>query len=194
MHRNNAAAKDQFDDFSSFRVQGSVYEKASWSEEDFYQVSGTTPRGEYAWGTSLTFGKRGNFKPFQAGGWTATRSQDISWTDGKSMSLSIPFPNVSGDVQAVMNVKPLLAPGKLDKQRVTVSVGGTQIAQWALTHSRFQQLEFTIPGSLLNSDGPTEIHFALPDAQSPESLEIGDDKRALSLAFLKLRFDLAEPD
>ena len=194
MHRNDAAARDSFDDFSNFQVSGSVYDRAAWSEEDFYQASGITGSGDYAWGTSLTFGRRGNFKPFQAGGWSPTRSEDISWTDGKEMKLAIPFQSVDGEVRATMNVKPFLVPEKLEQQHVSVYIGDSPITQWTLTEGIFQQLEFDIPRTLLNPAGSTEIRFVMPDAQAPNTLKAGEDKRRLGLAFLRLRFDVVEPE
>jgi hypothetical protein len=47
---------------------------------------------------------------------------------------------------------------------------------------------------MLSRDGSTNISFVLPDAQSPESLGTGSDKRILGLAFLNLQFDLIKAD
>jgi hypothetical protein len=192
VHRNEAMAKDRFDNFSHYTVRGSIYDVASWSEADFYQVTATNEVGRYDWGTSLSFGVRGNFKPFQNGGWTMTRTEGITWTKGNAAGLSIPFPASEKDIRMSVKLKPLLEPGKLDRQRVTVKADGHEVAQWELTENRFQELELVIPAELINGNGETRLDFILPDARTPASLGQNRDRRVLALAFLNLQFNQLE--
>jgi len=194
MHRNDAAAKDHFDNFSSYTVTGSVYDVTAWSDETLTQAPVTGAGGEYDWGTALSFGATGTFKPFQNGGWIITAARDITWTRGYRTGLSIPFAETGADVLMKVTFKPLLAAGKLDQQNVTVLVGDELVAQWQLTGARFQTRELRLPASMINRAGSTDIYFDIPDARSPESLGTGSDKRILGLAFLNLQFDLIEAD
>jgi hypothetical protein len=194
IHRNDAAAKDRFDNFSSFTIRGSIYDVAAWSEEDYFQAPAMNELGSYTWGTALSFGKRGNFKPFGNGGWSVTGAEDITWTEGTEMGLSMPFPSTPGAVRMSVTLKPLIAPGALDRQRVTILVGGRKLAEWELTEGRFQKMELLIPPGYLNDTGITVFSFRLPDARSPASLGTGKDVRDLALAFLKLQFDLVDPE
>jgi len=189
MHRNDAAAKDRFDNFSSFFISGSVYDVAAWSEEKFYQAPVTTEDERYAWGVAMSFGSRGNFKPFQDGGWTVTRVNDISWTQGYRAGLSIQFPVTTDAVRMSIKLKPFLVPDKLDQQRVTVMINDHELAYWELTENRFQKKEVLIPSKLFKPGETTEFSFILPDAQAPLSLGAGEDSRLLGLAFMSLRFD-----
>jgi hypothetical protein len=194
MHRNDAAAKDRFDNFSSYTITGSIYDVTAWSDEILTQAPVTGAGGEYTWGTALSFGATGTFEPFQNGGWIITAARDITWTRGFRTGLSIPFAEAEADVLMKVTFKPLLAAGKLDQQNVTVLVGNEPVAQWQLTEDRFQTRELRLPASMLNRDGSTDISFVLPDARSPESLGTGSDKRILGLAFLNLQFDLIKAD
>jgi len=189
MHRNDAAAKDHFDNFSSYTVTGSIYDVTAWSDETLIQAPVTGADGEYAWGTALSFGATGTFRPFQHGGWTITAARDITWTEGYRSGLSMPFAETDADVLMKVTFKPLLAAGKLDQQNVTVLVGDRQVAQWQLSENRFQTRELTLPASMLSRDGNTALSFVTPDARSPASLGTGSDKRTLGLAFMNLQFD-----
>ena len=189
MHRNDAAEKDRFDNFSSFYISGSVYDVAAWSEGKFFQAPATTENEGYIWGVALSFGSRGNFKPFQDEGWTVTRVNDISWTHGYRAGLSIQFPLTTDAVRMSVTLKPFLIRDKLDQQRVTVMVNDHELAYWELTENRFQNKEVLIPAELFIPGETTEFSFILPDAQSPLSLGAGEDNRVLGLAFMSLRFD-----
>ena len=189
MHRNDAAAKDRFDNFSSFSITGSIYDVTAWSEENFFQAPVTTEGEGYTWGVAVSFGSRGNFKPLQDGGWTVTQVEGISWTEGYQAGLSIQFPATTDAVRMSVKLKPFLVRDKLDQQRVTVIVNGHELAYWELTENRFQKMELLIPAELFKAGEDTKFSFILPDAQSPVFLGAGIDNRALGLAFMSLRFD-----
>ena len=189
MHRNDAAAKDRFDNFSSFSITGSIYDVTAWSEEIFFQAPVTTKGEGYTWGVAVSFGSRGNFKPLQDGGWTVTQVEDISWTEGYQAGLSIQFQATTDAVKMSVKLKPFLVRDKLDQQRVTVIVNGHELAYWELTENRFQKMELLIPAELFKAGEDTKFSFILPDAQSPVSLGAGIDNRALGLAFMSLQFD-----
>ena len=137
-HRNEAAEKGRFADFTSYAVDGSIFDTASWSQLDQFTASPEELSGQYAWGTPLTFGRSGTFKPFGDGGWTVTRGSEVNWTQGKETGLLIPLPAGDRDLRMSFTVRPLLAPGKLDRQRVGVTVNGEEVAQLELVESRFQ--------------------------------------------------------
>ena len=191
MHRNDAAAKDRFDNFSSFTITGSIYDVDAWSNETFLNEP---PVGTYSWGTVLSFGITGTFKPLQNGGWTVTTSSDTTWTGGYRAGLSIPFAVTDSDILMRVTFKPFLVAGKLDQQNVSVLVGEKVLAEWLLTENGFQTRELTLPASMINRDGVTEISFMIPGARSPKSLGTGSDIRALGLSFKNLQFDLVGAD
>jgi len=195
VHRNDAAAKDSFDIFSTFEISGSIYDLSSWSEEKLSQAPVLGEDDFYRWGTELSFGKQGSFKPFQKTGWAITRSGNITWTVGDEARLVLPLPVPAGPVRMRAMLKPLLVPGKLDRQRVTVIVNGRELASWRLTANQFQSVEQDIPAEYLSAGGETEFRFLLPDASAPASLGTSRDSRRLALAFMSLRFDeVGQPD
>lgn len=192
MHRNDAAAKDHFDNFSTFKVTGSIYAVDSWHEVGTYVAPVTDDEDKYVWGTSLSFGNRGTFQPFQAGGWVVTRSKDVTWTEGHVAGLSISFSEINGPVRMLAKVKPLLVAGKLNQQQVGIIIGGRRAGEWMLNDDRFQDVELIIPPELFSATGNTDIQFELPDAHSPASLDSGKDQRVLALAFMSIKFERLE--
>jgi len=189
IHRNEAASKDYYEQFLTYKISGSVFQTSSWQEMQPYAAPVTDAKNSYQWGRVISFGINGNSHPFQDGGWVITRSQDVTWTHGKRTSLAINFPQTSEPVIMSAIIKPLISPGKLERQRVKVLVGETLVDEWFETGNRFHSVEVRIPPALFNPNGKTEIHFELPDARAPAELGTGTDKRILGLAFMSLEFN-----
>jgi hypothetical protein len=190
-HRNDAAERGRFTDFTTYAVEGSVFDAAAWSRVDHFQASAEDLSGQYVWGTPLTFGRSGTFKPFGDGGWTVTRGSDINWTQGRESGLRLPVDPPGGAVRLQFTVRPLLAPGKLARQRVGVRVNGQDLAELELVEDRFRTYTVDIPAALAQ-DGVLAVRFLLPDAMSPMELGTGEDERLLALAFMNVRLDPLE--
>jgi hypothetical protein len=189
IHRNEAMTKDSFDEFTGYRISGSVYRVASWQQAESFQAPVINDAGRYVWGTRISFGNHGNYREFQNGGWIVTATEDVTWTEGSKAGLSIDFPDTSTAVIMRVKIKPLLAPGKLDQQHVNIFVGTEKVAEWLLSNNKFQEVELSIPQNLIEPTGKTLIGFELPDARSPLSLGTGKDKRVLALAFYSVQFE-----
>lgn len=187
-HRNDAAEKGRFSDFTSFAVTGSIFDAGAWAQVDHFELSSSDLSGRYTWGTPLTFGRSGSFKPFGDGGWTVTRGSEINWTQGKETGLLLPVDGSDRDVRVRFKVRPMLVKGVLDRQRVAVKVNGRLLTEMELTEGRFKTHELTIPSEMIEDD-QISLKFLLPDAASPRSLGSGEDDRELALAFLQIQFD-----
>lgn len=72
---------------------------------------------------------------------------------------------------------PFLAPGQLNSQRVTVKLNDEQIADWSLRNSEPELHSIEVPVSALRDRNV--LTFILPDATSPQALEISEDRRLL---------------
>ena len=189
VHRNKAMSMDYFHEFTGYRITGSVYQVASWQKTASYEMPTTNDEGLYQWGTPISFGRNGNFRSLQNGGWIVTANKDVTWTEGPKSGLSIGFPETTGDIKMIAKIKPLLAPGKVDRQRAFIFVGEEKIGEWLVSINKFQFVEINIPHKLILPSGKTEISFSLPDAQPPNKLGIGTDKRVLALAFMSVQFE-----
>jgi hypothetical protein len=194
MHRNDAAAKDRFDDFDTFRIRGSIFDAEAWEQIESWRVPGLDERDKYSWGTRLTFGRHGNFKPFLSGGWSLSNRPDVTWTNSPVARLELPFAPSPGPVVILRaDVKPFLAPGKLTAQRLIIRVQQETVARLELSENRFQTIEAVIPAHLLRTDGVTRIAFETPDAATPAALGVSADTRQLGVGFRALQFEVASP-
>ncbi len=189
IHRNDAAAKDRFDQFTEYEIRGSVYDLTAWDIRSEHEVNPLNDREKYIFGTRLSFGTEGTFRAFIESGWAMSTDKAITWTNGKAASLLIPFEKTQTDILLSARVKPFLAPGLIDSQRVTVRVGGSEISRFSLEKGEFQMIEVEIPAGLLMADGSTRISVELPDAISPSQLNVSPDRRMLGLAFYELQFE-----
>lgn len=198
IHRNEADAKDYFEQFSTYRIDGSIYEASSWQNTGFYAAPVQDDADNYRWGTRITFGKQGNSRPFQLGGWGRGANPDITWTTGSSALLSIGFSAVEDEIKMRLKLKPFLYPKKVPVQRVHVFVSNVKVGELLETVNELHVVELAVPQKLFNQSGETEVRFELPDAQSPISLGISRDKRVLGIAISSIEFikpiDAGSPD
>ncbi len=140
-------------------------------------------RQQYAWGTELLFGDKGNAGPFYGIGWSNPES-GITWTDGHLATLVLPAPPPKGDVTLTASFSGFVSAGKLVHQTARLLVNRHEVVQWVATGD-FQDHTATIPKECLRGT-VVEIQFDLPDAASPMEMGTGTDPRTLGLAMLKL--------
>ena len=103
-------------------------------------------------GTPLSFGRSGSFMPFGDGGWTVTAGKDVNWTQGRDAGLLMRFPEDPGDLVMRMKVKPLLAEGQLDRQRVSITVNGELVSELVLSENRFTTVTVQVPEELVTTN------------------------------------------
>jgi hypothetical protein len=77
-------------------------------------------------------------------------------------------------------MRPFLAPGRLDQQRVTVTLNGRPLTNWILRDSNPLTYSVSVPRDLLAKKNV--LRFELPDARSPKELGISTDARRLGIA------------
>jgi hypothetical protein len=135
----------------------------------------------YRWGEVLHFGLNGNAQSYKAGGWSRPEDQ-ITWSDGGRAELVLPTPSPQGSIRLRLYAAVYLHPGKVDRQRVRVSVNRRLAAELVLNNSDFRVLEINIPRDFFGNQDRTAITFETPDSISPIAIGDGNDLRQLGLA------------
>jgi hypothetical protein len=74
-------------------------------------------------------------------------------------------------------VTPFVVPGKLASQRVVVTLNGRLITELRLDQQK--QIEIALPLKLLQRENT--LIFTMPDAKSPQSFALSDDRRLLGI-------------
>ena len=187
-HRNDASANDYYDYLYTYKVYGSVFKEDSWSAGETLISSILDDNLPYSWGSPITFGKKGISKRYQVKGWSPTSSDFITWNSGESATLKLDLPTPNKNVELVVNVKPFIAHGKLDSQRVKVYIEQNLAGEWIVKNPLFHEETMIISKELFQKSGSTEIQFVFPDAKSPSELGVNKDLRKLSLAFSSILF------
>lgn len=163
---------------NNFRILGSIYDKNAW-----HSIAPGQPRvrqvRSYSWGSVIQFGDVGNAFDYKKVGWSFPVS-GYEWTNGHQVELTVPVDPVTKDILFTITGMPFVSPGKVDRQRMRLLVGGEAVADWALDEFRGYQLSATIPRHLVRS--PLQIMLEFPDAQRPKDLGISGDARLLGLA------------
>jgi hypothetical protein len=157
----------------------------SWELDNCNKVQAELPKfggGEYR--VVLKFGQE-SIRQYMGEGWRV-KPNAPSWTIGNRAELRLPLPEFDGEWRFRATIKPFLAPGKLEQQRVTLSVHGRIVGNWALDSRDFTTLEWNIPGNLAAGESGLLLEFSLPDASSPHELGAGVDQGQLGVAWLSL--------
>lgn len=132
----------------------------------------------------VQFGVGGNAEGFSLRGWSRPE-RGFTWTQGHEASLVIPLPQGFRVKRILADVFPLLIPGSIESQTLTVSVNGREIGTWSVAD------RMAISMDLRTAAAPDaeilRLDFALPDAHRPPARSNGTrDGRTLGLRFYSL--------
>jgi hypothetical protein len=134
----------------------------------------------YRWGELLRFGIDGSAQAYEAEGWSRPEDQ-FTWIDGVRAELVLPALAPKGPVRLRLFAGTYLNPGRLDRQRVRLSVNHRLAADWLMKNRDFALLETTVPRDYFGNEERTVITIDTPDATSPNSIGDGNDLRRLGL-------------
>lgn len=111
-------------------------------------------------------------------GWSQAES-NYRWSDGPEAAIAFRSRG-EGSLRLRVEFVPFLASGRLERQRVKISLRGTVVHAVTVDRADSISLECELPGTLL---APTnEVVFRFPDATSPAALGLSLDVRELAIA------------
>lgn len=112
-------------------VQGGVYDSTSWHEAGGQVVQRSS--GRYKWGQKIGFGTAGNGGGYLASGWS-TGSANVNWSEGPAAHIIFDVDPPTGDVRVHMVYWPNIVPGRVDRQRIQLTVQGIRSGSWRRSH------------------------------------------------------------
>jgi len=139
------------------------------------------------WGSPIKFGFAGTAAPYLGYGWSKAEPSH-RWSSGKEASLDLFVEPTDGDLELELKLWPFLVPGKVDQQRIQISVGDHSLGEWRLTKPGVQSVRVSIPKEVVKSRDLTVV-LGLPDAESPQRIEAGVDARTLAIAMLSMSLE-----
>ncbi|PZM14872.1 DUF7024 domain-containing protein [Rhizobium tubonense] len=112
-----------------------------------------------------------------------------SWTENRNVRLAFHLSNPPDhDLRLTMKVRPFLSAGKVDRQRVDISLSGSPLFQATLSAADPISLSMQIPRQRLPAN-MVDIRIELPDATTPASVSESSDTRLLGLGLISLEVD-----
>jgi hypothetical protein len=129
-------------------------------------------------GTTVDFNKAEQSTKYLWYGWSRAED-DFRWTEGREATLmfSVSEPK---DLVLKMKVLPFIREGLWDQQRIFVELNGSPIDAVVLNENRDAELSISLPANLIRRENI--LKFKLPDAVSPELLNVSTDQRLLGFA------------
>ena len=127
----------------------------------------------------------GNAEAFKRGGWVGAEKRHTWMQDGKS-ELTITTEGLDKlppetRLELVIDGKPLLAPGKIEAQRLTIQVNGEEMLTASVREPGL--IRCPIPLKIAQAETPLRITFLHPDAARPCDLSAdSNDVKLLSFA------------
>lgn len=111
-------------------------------------------------------------------GWSGREPQN-RWTDRNRAAIVFSLEEIK-DSTLLIKLNPFLAPGKLERQRVEIKLNNQTITTLNLKDTEAKEYSIALPSSLLQRDNV--LTFNLPDAASPQDLNISEDARLLGIS------------
>jgi hypothetical protein len=123
--------------------------------------------------------------PFLWYGWSGAE-QNFRWTSENEASLVFSV-NAAGPLQMTISAAPFLAGIDLTRQRVTILLNDTQVADFEMTGSQVEARSIMLPAGILKRENI--LRFKLPDATAPSSVSQNMDTRLLGVAVHSIEFE-----
>jgi len=139
----------------------------------------------------IRFGKEGTGQAYKQGtGWSYAE-ENFSWTSEKNARLELPVNDADHNLEMSLSVIPYLAGGKIESQRLLVSVFDKLVAEFVINKAGLYKV--TIPRILI-IDKKLNINFHLPDARYPLAMNTSVDSRELGIALISLQLQNKEDE
>lgn len=133
----------------------------------------------------LGFTRGGNAAQYCVAGWSTPEPTE-TWTLGTESRIVLPSPPHPATYVMVLKLRPMVAPGRLEAQRMRVIVNNVRVADFTIDHRTVRTC--LIPWAAIKLNADVRISFVLPDAARPSDLGMGDDRRQLGIAITALQF------
>lgn len=139
---------------------------------------------DYSWGERVIFQDGGRSDEFIVSGFVE-KGGEWRWTAGSRSILEFKIKPERRERILHLEAIPLVSSA-LKTQRVVVSANGHLVGAWSMANPWGAEYALALPAGLLEKASVLRLEFEVPNARSPASLGINDDKRVLGIAIRKL--------
>ena len=146
------------------------------------EVTGRIALGQRVW--FLKADATGAARDLRVCGWIDPAGNG-TWSLGTESRLLFDVGSDSGPLRLELDLLPYVRDNH-PVQRMALSANGEKLAEFTLDARSGRRHAVTIPADAIGEDGRIELTLELPDAQSPEALGLGTDKRRLAIRLISL--------
>ncbi len=136
----------------------------------------------YEYGKVLKFTKAAENNTYLTTGWS-TAEDELTWSDGNEATILIPVRPADRELFFSADITPFLSNPNLLTQSIQVSVNNVLLTTWEARNSG--TFTFSIPKEMTSKE-TLAIKFILPNATSPQKLNISADQRKLGIGLKSL--------
>jgi hypothetical protein len=133
----------------------------------------------------ITFGRGGSAVALNCTGIDFSEDGDCSWTCAPVAEMDIQLPFARQDVAMQLQASPFLASGRLSAQKVFIFLGGMFVGYYVLKGHLIQS--FPVNRNVV-SGRATRLSLVIPDATSPNELNLSEDMRQLGIYLTSIIF------
>jgi hypothetical protein len=126
----------------------------------------------------ITFGRYGNAKNLNCTGIDFSEEGTQSWTSAPVAELDIQLPFARQDIVLQLDAIPFVFPEVVSSQKVFIFLGGLFIGYWSLRGHEIR--DFPVNRGAI-SNRLTRLSLVIPNATSPNLLNISEDMRELGI-------------
>ena len=129
-------------------------------------------------------------EPYLWYGWSVNE-EIYRWADGHEATVLFSLDKVD-DAELRMKLAPLIIPGKIEQQRVTILLNGQQLDNLLLKDPAPLEYSHKLPKETLRQNNI--LTFQMPDAKTPKSMGVNLDRRTLAVAVFWLEVQTSGGD
>lgn len=172
-----------------YTINGNSWNEDSWALSyktlEPERILFSTPPA-YSFGNDIKFGKGKEGTFYEVLGWDSKTYRDFSWSIQKYASMHIPLKSTDRNLKIEFILKPLIHPGKIDKQKVDIYLNDSLQEELTLTNQNFETFIFTLPNNQFQDSNLLKIAFRFPDAARPIDFGIGPEKQERAVQLKKI--------
>jgi hypothetical protein len=133
----------------------------------------------------ITFGSGGSAAGLNCSGVDFSEDRGQSWTVAPVAELDIQLPFARQDVVMELEASPFLVPDVISSQKVFIFLGGMFVGYQSLKGHAIRS--FPVNRNVV-SGRSTRLSLVIPNAASPNELDLSEDRRELGICLTSITF------
>jgi hypothetical protein len=167
---------------------GAIAREAATRLFDVFTAWESPAEPDYKFGDVILFQQGAGARRYLADGWSWLESEFV-WSIGEVSKLVLlvhDIPDTLEQIEFRMTVRPLIVPGRIERQRLTLKVNGELLFEGAIAEP--ESVSFSFARAVLSDDSRVVVEIGHPDGARPvDVLPNLPDRRHIAIALSSLQ-------